>query len=412
MVNFTFRNFIFTLSFFLLLLIDYGGASVYSQNRTFATNVENQLNVYPTTTDVFGNPIPIEDELDNLNVSARIEAGTGLLLGLGAYSGNLEVSYDDIVPAGTTTYVRVNADDDFLRVLLGGSLGELLSDVLGIVLIGNQEFEIQAKLNSIPVLSADSTNPNSFGTDQVRVVTDPNGDIYIAITPNIPYDRISITNRVGSLLGLGNVKNLYFNGAFYIDSSSSCNEPLYTSFDGGGLNLELLNLNGFGVTNPEFAIDDDLLTFSEISTGTINVAGFVEQIIYFDRATQPTEDFKVTLKVDPSLLALGVANNIELEAYNGTNLVSSSDLSSLLNLDLLGLLEGGTVAAVPFDVAGAADRILVRYNSLVGVNLLQSLDLYDVAITPGIPIIDAASEDVEVCEGESASLVATTASAG
>ena len=83
-------------------------------------------------------------------------------------------------------------------------------------------------------------------------------------------------------------------------------------------------------------------------------------------------------------MALGVANNITFEAYNGTTLVSSSSLSTLLNLDLLGLLENGDIAAVPFDVGGAADRVVVRLSSLLGVNIAQSLDFHDIAIKANI----------------------------
>ena len=127
-----------------------------------------------------------------------------------------------------------------------------------------------------------------------------------------------------------------------------------------------MGLLGAGVTDPNNAIDGDPLTFSQLNLGVVSIAASVEQEIYFDSATQVNEDFKVSLKVSPALLALGVANNIEFEAYNGTTLVSSSNLSSLLSLDLLGLLESGTVADIPFDISAPADRIVVRLSSSIG----------------------------------------------
>jgi len=403
MVNFTFRNFIFK-SIFCLLLVCSIGQNALGQTQTFATNL-----VDIDTDHVVNGSFAVDGDL---NTTAELEANSGLALGIGAYDSFIEIGYDTPVAANTTTFIRIDTQDELLRVLLGGGLGNLLGDVLGVVLIGNQEFTVEARSGTTTVLSADSSDPNTFDSPRVRVVTDVSGAMYIAMTPNQSYSSIRITNTIGSLLGLGNTRTLNVRGAFYNSGALACNDPLYTSYDGDGLSLDLLQLGGAGVNNPENAIDNDPNSFSELSLGVLDVAASIEQIVYFGVLSQPTEDFKISLRVDPTLLALGVVNNITFEAYNGPTLVSSSSLSSLLNLDLLGLLQGGAVAQVPFDVAGPADRIVVRYTSLLGVNVFQRLDLYDVAITPGIPVIDAASENVEVCEGESASLVATTASAG
>ncbi|MDP5044137.1 MAG: Ig-like domain-containing protein, partial [Leeuwenhoekiella sp.] len=241
----------------------------------------------------------------------------------------------------------------------------------------------------------------------------PDGNYYIAITPNQNYTSIRVTNSTGSaLLGLNNTRDLFISGVFTASGSNFCNEPAFTSFNSTGITLDALQLAGSGVTNPEFAIDSDPSTFSQISLGILAVAGSIEQVIYFDTPTQPTEDFKIALRVDPSLLALGLANNVELLAYNGTTLVSSSSLSSLLNLDLLGLLQSNAIVQVPFDVAGPADRIVVRYESLVNASVTQRIDLFDIAVTSGIPVLDSVSQNVEICAGETADLIATTATTG
>ena len=403
MVNFTLRNFYFRIILLLLLVC---GGELTAQTKTFATQL---VDVDPVAGHVTNAAAAYDGDLAT---AAIVRASSGVLLGVGAYDGYIEVGYASPVPANTTSFIRIDTEDDLLRVLLGGGLGELLDDVLGVVLIGNQEFTVEAKSGSTTVLSANSTDPNEFDTARVRVVTNASGELFIAMTPAQSYSSIRITNSLGSLLGLGNTRSLDVRGVFYSTGLGVCNEPAYTSYDGDGLSLDLLELGGAGVIDPENAIDSDPLTFSQLSLGVLDVAASIEQIIYFDTPSQPTEDFKISLQVDPTLLALGVLNNIEFETYNGPTLVSTSSLSSLLNLDLLGLLQGGAVAQVPFDVSGPADRIVVRYNSLLGVNLFQSIDLYDVAITSGIPVIAAASQNVEVCEGSSADLVATTATAG
>ncbi|WP_348700904.1 Ig-like domain-containing protein [Leeuwenhoekiella blandensis] len=403
MVNFTFRNFFFKTVLCFLFLFSVG-QKLYAQTQTFATELVDVDPDYVTNAS-----FAVDGDL---NTTAELDASSGIVAGIGAYDSFIEIGYAAPVPANTTTFVRIDTEDELLRVLLGGGLGNLLGDVLGVVLVGNQEFTIEARSGSTTVLSADSSDPNTFDSARVRVVTDADGAMYIAMTPDQSYSSIYITNSIGSLLGLGNTRTLNVRGAFYTTGSAVCNDANYTSFDGDGLSLDLLTIGGAGVTNPENAIDNDPNSFSELSLGILDVTASIEQLIYFDTPSQPTEDFKIGLSVDPTLLALGVVNNITFEAYNGPTLVSSSSLSSLLNLDLLGLLQGGAVVQVPFDVAGPADRIVVRYTSLLGVNVLQKLDLYDVAITPAIPVIDPASEDIEVCAGDSASLVATTASSG
>ncbi|WP_405326018.1 Ig-like domain-containing protein [Leeuwenhoekiella sp. LLG6367-2.1] len=405
MQNSTFQKIKINLLFFLILF-SVPILSVFSQTRTFATNELDSE--YVTSV-----PFAIDG---NLNTEARIRAYSGITA-LGVVLnpptvGVLELGYDNPIPAEAVTYVKIEAEDQIIDVLLGGTLGGLVGDVLDIVL-GGQRLVIEAKNGNTTVLTADTRQPNTFNTNRVRVVIDANGDFFIALKPNQTYSSIRITNSTGNgLLGLGTTRDAYVSGAFTASGSAICNEPAFTSFRSNGVTLDALRLAGAGVTNPENAIDSDPTTFSQISLGLLAVAGSVEQNIYFDTPSQPDEDFKVSLRVDPTLLAVGLANNIELVAYNGTQLVSSSNLTSLLNLDLLGLLQSNAIVQVPFDVAGPADRIVVRYQSLVNASLFQRIDLFDVAITSGIPILDSESLNAEVCVGESAALTATTNTAG
>lgn len=58
----------------------------------------------------------------------------------------MELSYPNVLPANTTSYVKIQTQDNLLPSLLGGSLGTVVSNVLGAVLVGNQEFTVQAKM--------------------------------------------------------------------------------------------------------------------------------------------------------------------------------------------------------------------------------------------------------------------------
>ncbi len=374
--------------------------SINAQEQSFATTILNQENVDNANLSVNG----------NLTDFAEVRASSGTLI-FNAYDGVLELSYGQLLPANTTSYIKIETEDDLLPTLLGGSLGNLLADVLGVVLIGNQEFTVTAKDGNTEVLSATSTDPNSFSGNRTRIITDIDGNYYIALTPSQAYSSIEITNHIGSLIGLNQERSLRVYGAFYGSTAPDCNAPNFTSFDGTGLNLDLINLGGAGVTNIENAIDNDPTSYSELSLGIVSVAASIEQIIYFQNQSDATDDVKIRLAVDPSLLALGVANNIEFEAYNGATLVASLDLNSLLNLELLNLLQSNSPIDIGFETSSPINRVVVRYSALLNTSLSQRLDLYEVTLTPNIPEIGAASQNLSICSGETASLIATTTAA-
>jgi gliding motility-associated-like protein/uncharacterized repeat protein (TIGR01451 family) len=376
-----------------------------------------QLNLQAQSIPVYATAISSQDNVDfpanatdgNLATRARVRASSGVIIGVGAYSGHLELQFSSTLPANTTSFVKINTDEELLPSLLGGSLGDVLSDVLGVVLIGNQEITVQAKNGNNPVLTGESQTSNSFATPRLRIVVNAGNEYFIAITPGQAYNRIRLTNRLGSLIGLNNTKRLDVYDAFYIGTPDFCGGPTYTSYDGSGLNLDLLGLGGAGVANPNFAIDANPNNFSRLSLGIIAVAGSIEQTVYFDGLSEPTDQYFVRMRIDPSLLALGVVNNIQIIGYNGPDFVHAENLNALLNLDLLTLLQGNYVVRIPFRPNGTVNRITVRYNSLLNVQLTQSLDLYGVTRAPANPVItDTFTLNATICAGSTASLVAQT----
>ncbi|WP_405410004.1 gliding motility-associated C-terminal domain-containing protein [Maribacter sp. Asnod1-A12] len=365
----------------------------------------------------FANVITSESDVDNsgraidgsLLSSAVVNANSGLLLGLGSYSGHIELAFPNEIPANQTSYIRLDTEDDLLPFLLGGNLGGLLADVAGLVILGNQEFSVDVKNNNTSILQADSGIANSFAANAVRVVSNSDGDYFMAVTPNAAYNRINLENRVGSLVGLNTQKELNVFGAFTADNANTCLNVDYTSFDGSGITLDLLELSGAGVTNPEFAIDDDINTFSELGFGIVSVAANMSQTFYLDTPSDSDDVFYFTMGVDPSLLQLGVLNNIQVLADNGTNAnVFSDNINNLLDLDLLGLLTDNGTVTIPVEPGVSIDRISIDLSSLLGVSLDQKIRIYDVFSAPKSPEIDPDSENITICESSSVSLIATT----
>ncbi|WP_378186186.1 Ig-like domain-containing protein [Aquimarina sp. W85] len=377
-------------------------AVLTAQTQVFANIIVNESNVDLATNATDG----------DLATKAEVRAFPGRLLPLPvqpSYSGVLEMEFPSLLPANTTSYVKIDTDYNLLPALLGGSLGGVLTEILDLVLIGNQEFTVEALNNNTVVLDGDSAVENSFAQSNLKIIIDAAGNYYIALTPTQPYNRIRLTNRINTIIELDPdpVKKLSVYGAYYVSDANNCGGASFTSFDGSGLNLDALTLGGAGVTNPENVLDNDETTFSELSLGLIAVGASIEQIIYFEGASAATDNFSIRLRLDPSLLTLGIANFINIKGYNGDTLVQSTELSALLNVDLLTLLQNNQIGTISFTPGAPIDRIAIEFSSFASVSITQRLELYDVTRTPALPTIDAGSQNVTICEGDTASLVAT-----
>ncbi|WP_268036936.1 T9SS type A sorting domain-containing protein [Algoriphagus sp. PAP.12] len=337
---------------------------------------------------------------------ARMRTSPGVAIGIGAYSSSLEIGFDSELPANTVTYVRIGSDDESLfEVLLGGSLGDFLADVLGTVLLGNQTITIQAK-NSSGTVVLERTSNQGFDSNSFRLVTDEFGNYYLRIQPDQPYQSIRLKNSSGALAGLGSVYNLYVYHAFYYDTSSGCDKiPTFTSHDRSGISIDVLDLNS-PISDIENAIDADFEnTYSELSLGLLSALGATsEQLFYFDTPVTPGDQVLVSLGTTGSLVDLGLFNFVEIVAYSEGAEIASVSTSSLLDLDLLGLLESGEFFQFPISSDSyAIDQIGVRISSLVSLGAISDvLKISGVYSTPAPPEFVDLGENSEyvICEGE------------
>lgn len=338
---------------------------------------------------------------------ATLESYGGILLGIGDYTGELELTYPAALPAGTTTYVKIDFDQDLLSALIGGNLGGELADVLGNLVLGNHYFNVEARLGAVTVLS-DSSN-SGFDDDNMRLIINDDGEYLLAITPNVSYDRIYIEDVTNALL-LGVTNSMEVHEAYYFSGTGTCENAFATSFTGTGGTIDALGLGAAGVDDPEHVIDNDATNYSEISLGLLTVAGTVSQTVYFKDASLPTDQFHVKMQLnDPSLLNLGLADGIRIQALLDDQVVYTAGDLSLLNLDLLGLLQSGQVVDVPFTPNTSFDRVRITLSSLVQLNLTKQVRVYGVRKSPAAPEVTA--DDISICENDTASLTAQTDSA-
>lgn len=340
------------------------------------------------------------------NSFATLNSYGGIAVGIGAYSGKIELEFPTTVPAGKTTFVRIDFDQDVLNSLVGGNLGSDLADLLGTVILGNHYFTVSAKNNTTVISSFSSQN--NFSNENGRLIRDASGNFYFAITPNLPYNRIEITDNTNAvLLGTSNSMKVYY--AFYTDGEDSCLAPFATSFDGTGGTLDLIGLGTAEVDHPERAIDADVNSYSHLSLGVLAVAGTISQTVYFNALSKPTDQVHVALQLDnPSILNLGLSDGVKIEAMNGTNVVFTQDLNTIAYLDLLGLLSTGQKATVPITPGLSFDRVKITLSSLVQLNISKGLRIFDVYKSPGAPTIAVASQNLSICGPQSVTLFAET----
>ncbi len=365
--------------------------------------------VYANTTNVKSNIVDNPNNaINGGGLFATVKSYGGALLGAGKYSGELELVFPGLVPANKTTYIRIDFNEDVLNSLLGGNLGSALANVLGSVVLGNHYFEVGARNGGSTVLTGSSSG--AFSNTNLRVVKDAGGLFYVAITPTQAYDRVYLKDNTAALL-LGSFNETKVYNAFYYNGGGVCDPAFATDYDGSGLTASLLGIGKAGVTDMEAAIDNDPNTASEIGLGVISIAGTISQNIYFSTPSSATDEVNIKMNVDPTLITLGLLNNVLIQTYLGNNLVSSNPANTLLNLDLLGLLNSGQPVRIGVAPGQSFDRVKISVTSLVGVNVAQNLNLFSVTRTAPRPTFTGTqSNAVNSCYNSTVGLNATTAS--
>ncbi len=357
----------------ILLIVVFTSATANAQNKVYATlsGVSSDSHVDNKTRAADG----------QLSTAASVKAYSGVLGFGGAYSGSVNLQFSTTLQPNTTSYVKIGTQDNILAPLVGGSLGTLLNDVLDVLLTGSQQFTVEAinTATSTTVLTGRTDVANDFAGDKLRIAQNAAGEYFIVISPDAAYNRIRLTSRLGVAIALGVTKRLDVYEAFYVDNSATCGMGTLTSYSGSGITLQLLEAGTAGVKNANYAIDSNLTNFSELGLGTLGIAASIQQTVYFEGPASATDKYYVRLSIPQSLVAAGLLNNLTLTAHKGnTQIGQPLGISTLLNADLLGLIQTGAIVSVPFTPGSAADRITIRYSGLAEINVAQSIKLYGI----------------------------------
>ncbi|EDM43314.1 hypothetical protein SCB49_01127 [unidentified eubacterium SCB49] len=376
------------------LMLFVGLFLVTSQSQTWAQNkvLVNNATVlspdnryisianYGPTVDNPNNALLVDNNYATLYAQGGIEV---LGIEIGGYEGVIELEFPSDVPKDTWSYVRMDDDTGLLDGLLGGSLGDLLTGLLDNLLLGNQEIVIDARDGTTSVLSRSSES--GFNTPRVKVIQDAAGHNYLAIRPDAKYDRLRITHKKSATLDLGGEKELKIYSAFYFDGTGEeCGRPFGTSFDGDdGIGLSLIEV---GDQNLNYAIDNDVNTFSTLKPGSlvdVNIASTLRQNFYFSTPS----NIDNTLNIKIALGSAGVVNAnllgaIQVVLYDeDANIVYTRALQSSLlnNTDALGLLTSGAPITLTFAPGISYSSAAVELVSPIGAAVLGSgIKIYDV----------------------------------
>lgn len=325
--------------------------------------------------------------VDNNNETyARIHADAGNLLVNGASSGYIELDMGS-VSANKTTYVRIGYDEDVLERLLAGSLGELATDIGNSLLLGNQYIQVEVFENGVEVLneiSSDYFGGANGGSDGiVRLVEDNIGRVYLAIKPNVSYDKIRISNHVAAVLPLGKKTSLDIYDACFEIGQNTCFPANFTAFNGEGINLSVADLAHVGVKDPYKAISNNSSEYSEINFGVVALGSKVFQSVFFSQESDAGDKVKIKLMIDPSaVLSLGLLGAYKVKFYNGETQVGndySFEDGIINNLDLIALFSSKGIVELEFEPTGTFDRVDIGAETLVGLNTATgALRIYNV----------------------------------
>ncbi|MHC5202090.1 COG1361 family protein [Myroides sp. LJL119] len=323
---------------------------------------------------------------DDFDAFATLHSGAGFIVGIGSEEGILELGYDHTVPAGVTSYIRFDLEDELLEKLVSGSLGNIVKGVLGSLIIGNHYFTLEVKDPSgAVILDGNSLNPNSqIKEGIVRIMIDKLGRSYLAVTPSQDYKSVRIVTKTNAAIGLGTSNSMNVYGMCYESVNNTCQDVFATSYELEGVDLGLEGIGNAGVTNPERAIDDNSTNFSQLSVGTLGVGSKVTQWFYFNTDSAPNEIVNIRFKTNGGTANLDLLGKLKIVAYKGDTQVDQVVFGGdgIVNgVNVLDLIQNGQVVDLPFSPMASYDRISISLESLVGVNVGAALQIYDVSRT-------------------------------
>lgn len=311
----------------------------------------------------------------------------------------LVLNFGSSIPAGKTTYVRINS---LTQTGLNLDLSSLLN-ALG--LLENQTISVSS----------------NGGVTKQELVRNAAGELFIAITPTNSYTSVTVglnfDNSTSQLLGvaLGRI-------TMTIDYAASYENLVLAPCDAASFAFAGVNPHAAGIAltltealqNPERAIDGDVSAgnFSLLQNGAVALASTVSQTVFLGKTSPGTNEVVATISKPSALLNLGVLENIVFQAYLGETAVGTPQTveNLLVDLDLLTLFGNDGLATISFVPGSAYDRIKVTSVTILNANLFTGLRIHELGSRPPVVMTGGVFPPTRV--GDPLNVSITTAVAG
>lgn len=338
------------------LLAQSVSAQQYVSSTTFTPQDEGLANATVTDKD---NAVGVPDgaaariRVEGLTVSAFPLPDIDI-----ASKGTLNMFFTNSIAGGVTTYVRIS---DFESSIVGLDIDQLVG-LLGLL--------------SNSAISATSDG----GTTTFKLVRDPAGSLFLAVTPASQYTRVNVAldfAKIGTV-AVGNATMDIEHAVAYTNTVfTPCESvPRFTNAaaETDGISVTLTD----ALINPERAIDANTSTFSVLKAAEVSAVAGTSQVIRFTKTLPGTTEIVATLSKIGLLADVTLLSNIRIQARLGNTRVGTvRTLQSLiLGLTLLDFnnLQPATVAFAP-GVTFDGVEIIVE-----GVaNVLNSLNIHEVS---------------------------------
>lgn len=181
-----------------------------------------------------------------------------------------------------------------------------------------------------------------------------------------------------------------------VTPAGSCNVPT-SQVSGTTLGCVLCAVN-----NPTGSIDNDPITFTELSVPANLLGGSIYQQLIFPALGSGTDSIRLDLAYPGGLTDLSVLSGIVITSANGNTVIRRDSLANLLTLRLL----GGNRFTITVPTGQPYDRVQVLYKGVLG--LLTTLDIYGARAVGANPTT-IAGNNTTICAGLPVTFTATPA---
>lgn len=311
------------------------------------------------------------------------------------------------ISAGTPIYVKLSLPKSLLGLLDNLEIGTFTNlHTVNATLTQNAGY--------------DATPTSVYTSANLLNAINGSGTVEFEVIPTTTANGVYV--KMASVLGTLSSADLFH--AYILEDAAGaagCPSPMdWLSGTEDVVGISLANATA-SVTNPSFAIDNDLNTATTISTGA-QVASVAYYTALLNTPAKEGDSVQVIMNnPNGGLINLALLSGFTIQAYNGATAVGDpvSGSSSLLKLQLLPGSTAKNVIKAPIvgTNAGDFDRVKITFGGVADVSSILgngNTDIYDLRVKVAAPTLAGGTSDIYAYSGSTVDLttLATSNAAG